>query len=213
MAHGNQVLGGSAGPALVIDVHGWLIWQGRRVHHDQRHTGGTDLLHLGMTRRQTNRNNAIDGCMIHRPRQGTAQRRDEVECVSLSLGRQGHALKEGTEERVGEDDRERLRRQHADRHGPSLREHAGHGVRTVAEGHSNIPDPAGRFRRQTIRTVERERHRSLRHAGFPGDVGDARSARGPLLHGLLAGPAAAACRFRAGVPVFASSELVAAGCP
>ena len=58
----------------------------------------------------------------------------------------------------------------------------------------NVEDPARRLWRKPVRTVERERHGGLRHARFTGDVGDPRSARGPLLHGLLA----AAVRARPG---------------
>ena len=102
--------------------------------------------------------------------------------VSGCLGRCGDALRECREERVGEDDRQGLRGQHADRQGFALGQHPGHGVRRVAEPIGDRPDPDRRIGRKAVRAVERERDGRLRHAGFPGDVADARTDRA-LIHG------------------------------
>ena len=112
--------------------------------------------------------------------------RDEVERVALLLGRQRDALRERPEERVGEDHRQRLRREHAEGVRLALGEHPGDRVRAGSRG-SRRPSRirlavSGASR---LGAVEGERHRGLRDARLAGDVGDARTAPGPLLHGHL----------------------------
>ena len=103
--------------------------------------GATDLLDLGMAVRQADGDDAVDGGAAHRPRQAAVQRRDEVEAVAVLLGGQRHALAEGAEERVAEDDAEGLRREHADRHRLALGEHPRDRVRAVAQVLRDLADP------------------------------------------------------------------------
>ena len=188
MAQLQQVLRGGPGAALVVDLDARLVRERARVDHHQRHAGGADLLDLGV------RGGEARPRRRRRPSPGPSpaasepvERGDEVERVALLLGGQRDALAEGAEERVGEDHRQRLRRQHADGVRLALGEHPRDRVRAVAERVRDVADPARRLGRQPVRAVEGERHGGLRHARLAGDVGDARPARGPLLHGLLVG--------------------------
>ena len=143
--------------------------------------GAPDLLDLGVAVRQPDGDDAIDRRAGHRERQAAVEWRDEVEAVAMLLGRQCHALAEGAEERVAEDDAERLGRQHTDRHGLALGEHPGDRVGPCSPAArrprgSGSPSPA-----RAGRGVERERHGGLADAGLAGDVGDACSL-GPGFH-------------------------------
>ena len=135
---------------------------------------------------QADGDHAVDGRPAHRPGQRAVQRRDEVERVAGLLGRRRDAFGERPEERVREDDRQRLRGQHPDRQRLALGQHPRHRVRAVAQLIGHHADPVGRLRRQSIGAVERERDGRLRHAGLAGDVGDARSDRA-LFHGSPVG--------------------------
>src|SRR5258705_4995856 len=104
-----------------------------------------------------------------------------MERVPGLLGHGRDAFGEGAEERVGEDDRERLRRQDADRQRLALAQHASDRMRRVAQLLGHHTDPAGRFGRQAGGAVEGERDGRLRHARDAGYVFDARADRS-LLH-------------------------------
>jgi hypothetical protein len=99
---------------------------------------------------------SIDGRPAHRPRQRPVQRADEVQAVALFLGGQRDALAERPEERVGEDHRQGLRREHPDREGLTLGQHSRHGVRPVAQRLRDLANPHGRLGCQPVRAVERE---------------------------------------------------------
>ena len=183
-------------PPDVVDLDRVVIGQRGRVDQNDRDPGPPDLLDLGMVVAQADGDHAVDDRPAHRPGQRAVQRRDEVERVAGLLGHRRDAFGERPEERVGEDDRQRLRRQHPDRQRLALRQHPRHRVRAVAQLIGHHADPVGRLRRQSIGAVERERDGRLGHAGLAGDVGDARSDRA-LFHGspvwrhcadLLAGP-------------------------
>ena len=102
--------------------------------------------------------------------------------VAGLLGHGRHAFGERPEERVGEDHRQRLRRQDPDRQRLALGQHPRDRVRAVAQLIGHHPDPVGRLRRQSVGAVERERDGRLGDAGLAGDVGDARADRA-LFHG------------------------------
>ena len=115
MAEAEEVLGGRARAALVVDLDRRLVGQGARVDHHQRQAGGAELLDLGVVAR-TGRSRPTPST-VARPIARASEPwsgRDEVERVALLLGRQRDALRERPEERVGEDDRQRLGREHAD---------------------------------------------------------------------------------------------------
>jgi hypothetical protein len=190
VAEAQEVVRGGSGTTLVVDLDTRLVRQGARVHHHQRHAGGADLLHLGVTGSETDDDHAVHRGPAHRAGERAVERRDEVEGVAFLFGRQGNALAEGPEEGVREDHRQRLRGQHPQGMGAALGEHARNRVRAITEGIGNPTDPDRRLRRQPIRAVERERDSRLRHARLAGDVGDARPSRVAVLQGLLA----VACR-------------------
>ena len=125
MAELQQVLRGGAGPALVVDLDDRLVRQRARVDHHQRQAGGADLLDLRVVGGQADRDDAVDRRPAHRAGEDAVERRDEVERVALLLGGERDALAERAEERVGEDDRQRLRasarRSCASRAGSSIR--------------------------------------------------------------------------------------------
>ena len=174
-------------PPCVVDVDRAVVRQGARVDEDDRHAGAPDLLDLGMVVAETDGDDAVDRRPAHRPGQAAVQRRDEVERVAVRLGRDRDALAERTEERVGEDDRQGLRREDADRQRLALGEHPGDGVGGVAELLGHHADPPRRLGRQPVRAVEGERDGRLRHAGLAGDVGDARAAEALLQSALPLG--------------------------
>ena len=124
VAEGHEVLGSGAGAALIVDQNAGQVWQRARVHHHQGHARRRGSAQPPDAPRTGPRHHAVHGGVVHGARQRAVQRADEVERIALLLGRQGHPLVEGAEEGVGEDDRERLRRQHADGVGPALGEHA-----------------------------------------------------------------------------------------
>ena len=86
------------------------------------------------SRGHADRDHAVDHRPLDRAGQRPVERRDEVERVALLLGGQRDALRERPEERVGEDDRQRLRREDAQRERLALGEHARDRVRAVAQG-------------------------------------------------------------------------------
>ncbi len=69
-----------------------------------------------------------------------------MQAEAMCLGHDGDALAERGEERVREHLGERLRRQQADRAGPTLREHPCDGMRFVAELRAQPRGSAARFR-------------------------------------------------------------------
>ena len=179
----DQMLGRRAGAADVVDLDRAVPRQRVGVDHDDRHARPPDLLDLWMVVAQPDGHHAVHGRPAHRPGQAAVQRRDEIQGVARFLGRDRNPFAERAEERVGEDDRQRLRREHADRQRLALAEHPRDGMRRVAELVGHLADALGGVRRQPIRAVERERHGRLGHAGLAGDVGDARP-DGPLLHSI-----------------------------
>jgi hypothetical protein len=175
MAEARDVLGRGAGAADVVDRHAAVLGQGGRVHEDDRHAGPADLLDLRMGVAQADGHDAIDGGAAHRPGEAAVEGRDEVERVAVLLGGEGDPFAEGTEERVAEDDAERLGGEDPDRHRLALGEHPCDRVRSIAELFSHVADAARRLGRQAVRAVERERHRGLADARLAGDVSDART--------------------------------------
>ena len=137
----DQMLGRGARAALIVDVHRGDLVERVRVHGRHRQAGPPDLGDLGMIGGQTNRDDAVDGRPRDGPRQGTVQRRDEVQPVARLLGYRGHPRAEHSEEGVGEDHREGLRREQPDRPGPSLGEHPGDRIRPIAERIGDLHDP------------------------------------------------------------------------
>ena len=117
MAERDQVLGRGPRAADVVDLDRAVLRQRGRVDQDDRQPGAADLLDLGMVVGQADGDHPVDRRPAHRPRQRAVERRDEVEAVAGFLGGAGDALAEGAEERVGEDHRQGLRGQHADRQG------------------------------------------------------------------------------------------------
>ncbi len=162
-------------------------WSGRALESTVTigSAGGAELLDLRVARRQADDHRPVDRRPVHRAGERAVQGRDEVERVALLLGGERDALRERPEEGVGEDDRQRLGGEHADGPRRALGEHPGDRVGPVAERVGDGPDPGGGLGRQPARAVERKRHGRLRDAGLAGDVGDARTAPGPLLHGYL----------------------------
>ena len=150
---------------------------GRQAHAAARPPGGWAETPIAT--------NAVDHRPVHRARQRPVKGRDELQGVALVLGRAGDAFGEGPEERVREDQGQRLRREQPDRPRRALGEHPGDRVRPVAERLRDRADPDGRLWREATGPVERERHGRFRDAGLARDVGDARTAPGPLLHGYL----------------------------
>ncbi len=120
--------------------------------------------------------------------QTAVERRDEVEPVAVLLSGEGDTFAERAEERVAEDDAQRLRRQDADRHRLTLGEHPGDGVRRVAELARHVADPLRGLWGQPIGGVEGERDRRLADAGLAGNIGDARSLDPLLDQGLVSAP-------------------------
>ena len=185
MAEPDEVLGGRTRAALVVDLDRRQVGQRARVDHHQRQPGGPQLLDLRVVRRQADHDNAVHRRPAHRAGERPLQRRDEVQGVALVLGRQRDALRECPEERVGEDHRQRLRGEHAEGARRSLGQHPGDRVGPVAEGVRDRANADRRLGREPAGPVEGERDRGLRDARLAGDVGDARTAPGPLLHGHL----------------------------
>ena len=142
----DEVLGRRPRAADVVDLDRAVLRQRGRVDQDDRHARATDLLDLGVVVAQADRDDAVDGRPAHRPRQAAVQRRDEVQGVARLLGRDRDTLAERAEERVGEDDRQRLRREHADRQRLALAEHPGDRVRRVAELLGDLADALGGVR-------------------------------------------------------------------
>ena len=133
VAEPDEVLGRRAGAADVVDLDRAVLRQRRRVDQHDRHARPPDLLDLGMVVAQADGHDAVDRRPAHRPGQAAVQRRDEVERVAGLLGGDGDAFAERAEERVGEDDRQGLRREHADRQRLALAEHPRDRVGRVAE--------------------------------------------------------------------------------
>ena len=184
MAELDEVLGCGSGAAGVVDLDRGVVGEGGRVDHDDRDAGAPDRLDLGVLVTQADRHYAVDRGPAQRAGERSAQRRDEMERVARLLGRDRDSLGERAEERVGEDDRERLRRQHADGQRLALAQHPGDRMRRVAELLGDVSDPAGGLGRQAIGAVEGERHRRLRDSRLAGDVGDAGADRALLHAGL-----------------------------
>ena len=109
----------------------------------------------------------------------------KCERVALLLGGQRDALAKAPKNGLEKMTDSACGREHADGVRLALGEHPRDRVRAVAERIRDVADPARGLGRQPVGAVERERHRRLRHARLAGDVGDARPAPGPLLHGLL----------------------------
>ena len=181
VAEPDQVLGRCSSTAHVVDVDRRVLRLRIRVDEHDRQAGPPDLLDLGMVVGEADRDDAIDGRAADRPRQRAVERRDEREPVAGLLGDDRDAFREGTEERVREDHRQGLRREHPDRQGLPLREHARDRVRAVAERLGYLADALGGLRRQPVRAVEREGHRRLRDPCLACDVGNPRPL-GVLLH-------------------------------
>ncbi len=184
VAERDEVLGCGSGATGVVDLDRGLVGEGSRVDHDYRDARAPDRLDLRVLVAQADRDDAVDRCPAQRPGERPAQRRDEMERVPRLFGRDRDSLGERAEERVGEDDRERLRRQDADGQRLALGQHPGDRVRRVAELLGDTSDPAGGLGRQAFGAVEGERHRRLRDSRLAGDVGDAGADRALLHAGL-----------------------------
>ena len=101
----------------------------------------------GWSRGQTDGDDAVDCRPIDRPRQRAVERRDEVEPVAGLLGDRRDPRAEHPEERVGEDRRQGLRREQADRPGPPLGEHPRDRDPADSRARRRLDDPATPCRR------------------------------------------------------------------
>ena len=141
MAKPDDVVRRGSGATDVVDLDRVVVRQGRRVDEDDRQARPADLLDLGMVVAQPDGNDAVHRCPAERAGQRPVHRGDEMEGVAVLLGHEGHALTEGPEERVREDDAQRLRGQETDRLRLALGEHPGDGVGPVAEPVGDLADP------------------------------------------------------------------------
>ena len=71
MAEGDQVLGGRAGAADVVDLDRAVLRQGRRVDEHDRQAGPPDLLDLGVVVGQADGDDAVDRRPAHRAGQAS----------------------------------------------------------------------------------------------------------------------------------------------
>ena len=141
MAQAGDVLGGRARAADVVDLDAAVLGQRGRVDEHDRQAGAADLLDLGVRVGQADGDDAVDRRPAHRPGQAAVERRDEVQAVAVLLGDERDALAEGPEERVAEDDAERLRGEHADGHRLALGQHPRDRMGRVAELLGDLADP------------------------------------------------------------------------
>ena len=95
-----------------------------------------------------------------------------MEPIAGLLGDAGDPRAERPEEGAGKDDREVLRRQHADRPGSPRGEHPGDRVRPVAELRGDVEDAARGDRVQPIGVVEGKGHGRLGDARPFGHISD-----------------------------------------
>jgi len=175
MAQCQDVFGCGPSATDVIDLDRTVLRERRRVDEDDRHAGTPDLLDLWMVVGQADRDHAVDGGPAHRSRQRSVDGRDEVQPVAEFFRGEGDAFAELAEERIREDDAERLRREHADREGLALAEHARYRMWLVAELVGDFADACRGLRGEAIRRIECERHGRLGDTRLPGDVRDPRA--------------------------------------
>ena len=118
-------------PPDVVDLDRAVLRQRGRVDEHDRHAAPAGSARPpGWSSRRADGDDAVDGRPAHRPGQAAVQRRDEVEARSRAPRPRAatpslNAPKNG----LREDDRQRLRREHADRQRLALGEHPGDRVR------------------------------------------------------------------------------------
>ena len=101
------------GPALVVDVHR-RRGLGVAVHDDERDAALAKRCDLGMALVEADDHEPVHGSGGDRALERPAQRRHCKEPDAALVGDAADALEERGEERIGEDRRDRLRKEHAE---------------------------------------------------------------------------------------------------